>query len=393
MYIQAIFHFGIRFFSAITGLMLILLVSRWLGAVERGICGQFLMAVTFIGIVADFAGGAAIPYLLKEFGVFKLLKIYLGWSVFPTMLIPLLGYYIGWMEGATAFWLFIVGAFHCMYLIQQHLLLGLGKMFWFSFFSFLPAFTSFTSFACTGWFYQTSTTWYFKSIGLGWVVAVIGGTVLLLSSKNHFPEKKSNSPMVKIFSFGAVNQMSHLVTLLNTRWMYFWLPAAQLGVLANAVAVVEALLLLPGSLGQVYYSKYVNTPPDKIIKLQFLNLLFFTGFGLLVGASTLYFFPSTWWLYIFGDGFVNIGQLIRPLLLPVACYGWYLLLSYWFSAKGKFSMNLTFLSWGFLAHLVVSGFFYAFGWVNEMAAAYAYGGGLVVTGFFSMISFWKRGAK
>lgn len=160
-----------------------------------------------------------------------------------------------------------------------------------------------------------------------------------------FPSFESLLENFKIlFSLGFVKQIGTIAQTFTYRLSFYVLAlycgTKQVGIYSNACSLGEAVMLFGTSLALVQYSKLSNTSDKKegmklTIDMTKANMLF-TFLALMV----LCFLPKGFWTIAFGQGFEEVGIVIRYLaagLLLLSCSSNF---TQYFASKGNFTISM-----------------------------------------------------
>lgn len=358
---------GITFFSralaAIITFGIVIVISRNLGAAERGVCSLYLLIVTLSAVVSEMAGGGTTAFLLNKFNPHFLHRLQLVWSIVPSILVPASFFIFGAISVYE--FLFMIGAcwMHSAFQMQQHLFLGLQKFLIFNVFQVLVPTLTLLIFIFLVRAVPNRFSYFYSTI-ISWFSIFFAGYYLILfrKVKAEYHQKWNWGSLLEIFKIGGTNQLGHLVSLFNARLLFFILPAVQLGVWSNTLNIAEGVFLIAGSLGQILYSMftrkdYREAPNESFFRKAFVtNLLLTLLFGIVISIL-----PDDFWTFIFGPGFMGMQQFLRLLLAGLIAQSVYLLLSYRLSAEGLFSKNLYALLYGAGINILVSVVFIFFG--------------------------------
>ena len=352
MYKKAGFTFASRAINAILNFALIVWISHLLGPEVRGKCAFYQIIIVIIVGISEIAGGAVTAFLMQRFHSVDILRIHGKWVILPVILVPLI-FFIGHaiLPGEMAL-LMLGGWFHCKWNMQQHVLLALQKFDRFNASIILApmlSLTFFGAFALLGFLSEVS---YLVSLFSAWAVLYVLSFIFLRETFS--AEKYHKRPLPSFRDLagpGLLNQLAHIVALLNNRLIFFLFPAAQLGLWSNTLTLAEALLLVPGSLGQVIYAQLASksnlyNPIVTFKKASGLNLALMGG-GIIIPAAL----PDSIWSLVFGRGFTGLRDLLVIILPGLGFYSFYILITYVQSARGRFLLNLVPLMAGLLLNL------------------------------------------
>lgn len=350
---------GLTFASRLTGAMLsfglIILISQWLGSQVRGVCGFYLVIIATTTAISDIAGGATVPFLIRYFPASRLLRGQMGWAIIPAFLVPLSFFFLSAISVTEFLLLAVAGWLNSTWSVQQQLLLGFKKFAAFNLMTIaIPTFSiaGFVVFYVAGF---RSSLSYLTAIGLAFLMATLSGFFLL---GNAIENQSLNMPRQKsrvIFQKGLQNQLAHLASLLNSRLIFFVMPAASLGLWSNTLTMAEAFFLIPGSLGQVAYGLVAgkNKLEDKKNVFQ---KAWWTNLTVLIPCLLIaLLIPDRFWQWLFGDDFTGIAGLLKLTIPGIGLYSLYLLVSYRQSASGNFKYNFYAVMAGLTINLVATG--------------------------------------
>src|SRR5687768_2223184 len=73
--------FGLKLFTAIVNLLIVIIISQTMGAEGRGECSLIITSVALILIICNFVGGATLVYVVPRNQPFKLVVISYAWTL------------------------------------------------------------------------------------------------------------------------------------------------------------------------------------------------------------------------------------------------------------------------------------------------------------------------
>lgn len=346
--------FGSRLLGAVLSFALVVWISRGLGSEARGVCGFYLVIIALITAVSDIAGGAAIPFLLSKYPGPVLLRGQMAWALIPSLIIPVAFIFFYQITIPEALLLMVAGWLNSTWSVLQQLLIGRKKFHFFNLFTICFPALSIAFFAVLFFLGKREPVSYLISMCASWlVILIIILFFLKLSLLSRGPEKVTVFQR-EVFKNGLLNQLSHLVSLVNSKLIFFILPAATLGLWANTLTLCEAFLLIPGSFGQVAYGMMASQG-DQTAKVKIFRKAWFANLAIAVPAILVMgLLPDAFWTFIFGSDFSGITLLLVKALPGLGIYSFYLLISYLQSASGGFRFNLYCLLLGLGANICLT---------------------------------------
>jgi O-antigen/teichoic acid export membrane protein len=335
---------GFTLFTRLTGALLnflsLVLLSRMLGPEARGICSWYLVVIAASLVFSELVAGPAAGYLLRSYSASVVRKVAYIWAIVPVLLVNSFFLYWGKISVGEYWLLLILCWLNAANTLQLHLLLARQKIVAFNMLSLLgPALTLVMIFIFTRSQNPASIT-YLYALVCSWVLVFIASLIITKQTGRH---EKADAPIGQVirdgFKYGLHNQAGHLASLLQNRLIYFLLPASLLGVYSNAISLGEALLMLPGSIGQMLYARVLNEKEQSraagtVAAGWWLSLV-------LMFLATLFVFiiPDQLYQWIFGGNFSGVKNFLVILVPGLLFYAGYLVMSYWQSANGRFINN------------------------------------------------------
>ncbi len=383
MFKLAALTLGTKVLSAVVSFVLIIAISRLLGAEERGYCSLYLVIISCIMVISDFAGGAASAFLLNTFNPRQLLKVQMVWSILPSILVPVLFFLAKQTDSTETLILIGAGYIHSGWSMQQHLWLGLRRFTIFNTFIMAAPILSTLLFLFIWWLGMHNKMAYLLAISLSWLICYGISSAIFWSSASI--TGKTGKGFRQIFSAGSLNQLAHVGGLINSRMIFFLIPAGALGVYSNALTLAEACFMVPGSLGQVLYS-LAASQTQSAKQFTVLRICWWLNMAImLLGSVILFVFPSSWFQSIFGADFGDISIYIKYLVPGILFHSIFLLLTYWQSAHGRFKNNLRALLIGLVVNSLATAILWSIGLYNTQSGAVSLTLGWIaasVTAFF-----------
>ncbi len=381
---------GIKLSSAVLSFLLIVAISQWLGAEDRGYCGFYLVVVSSVLVISDFAGGAASAFLMQTYSPAALHRFQMIWAIWPSLLVPLLFVITKQIGLHEAMILMIAGWLHAGWSMQQYLWLGLKRFKVFNFFILVAPLLSLSFFFLVWKLGIRDKMAYLIAITLSWAICFTFSS-LFFWKKNIFSGLSlDKGGYKKVLSAGGLNQMVHVVGLMNSRLMFFILSAGLLGVYANALTLAEASFMVSGSLGQVVYSLTASANEAEYKKKVLRVGWWGNALLMFAGCLFLFFLPDSVFQWVFGPSFAGMGYFLLLLLGGMFLYSQFLLLSYWQSAYGRFINNLRAILVGFGVNAAFSVYLFLTDQYTVTTGALSLSVGWMVTGVMAFVLFYRE---
>ena len=364
----------------------VVILSRGLGAEARGQCGWYLVVIALVLVLSEVLAGSAVVFLMQHFAWQQIRRLHAFWSLAVSLAVSAGCLALGKLHPPEAAWIVLAAWLNALWVHQQHILLGLGKNVKFLWLQFIAP-----AFILTGvWIIVqmrlSGALAYLWALSAGWGLGVLWGLYWLPLWP--VKQRQNYQSWCLVFKsavkYGAVNQVAHGFGILNNRLAYYLLPATLLGVYSNALALAEAMLLLPGSLGQIMYAQIARMPQSHD-KLGVLRQAFWVNASLmLLGACLVFLIPDALYTWLFGPDFAGVKTYLMPLGLAMVLYSTYLILSYYHSAQGLFKLNIWPLLGGLLASGCAAGLLKVFSPLNAWKLVLVQAGSYAIIAFVSL---------
>jgi O-antigen/teichoic acid export membrane protein len=171
-------------------------------------------------------------------------------------------------------------------------------------------------------------------------------------------KKSFKETLTQTFSYSLVLQAGSGVQLLNYRFSYyiidFFLGTAMLGRFSVAVQVAEGILILGKSFGLVLYSRVSNIESIKEAIKTSIPLLKLTAYATFVGTIIILLLPSSFFIYLFGQDFSHVHEILMYLSPGIVFVSATMLFSAFFSGVGMIKINTQGSIIGLISTLLLS---------------------------------------
>lgn len=334
-----IFAFLSRFSAALLNFVAIIVLSRFLGAEGRGIAGRLLAMISFIQILCDFMSGGANVYLSSRFHSKSLIVPGWIWSAcLSTAAVLVMYFFKPDYYSEFGFHLGIL-SFICATLYQHiHILSGREKFIESNRLIFIQSLLT-----CVSLLFflnlKSSQNAYILSLycgwGLTWLISLY--YIYILPKDNSMVNVKKGAS--NLLSYGASNQLGHLLQFSALRLFYFVLPLFSVGIFSNAVSLSESLWMIASSIASIQYGIIANKNEGETAALLTARLLRITLILTLMPGIIIGFLPGNFFELIFGHQFREISSDLAFLLPGTILISGYLIIGHYFSGLGLFRMN------------------------------------------------------
>lgn len=320
---------------SVLGLLVVILVSRELGAEGRGAIGLMMSGVALLQLFCDFGSNSSIinlSYTHSQRNLWLSALIWVGCTCVGSYLIIFFikGVHYIYLIPPLAFLYSVVNT-HCLLLMGNRrvnrrnivlLLVPVGL--------------------CSGFYLLfRATPLGMSAYPVALFIALMISVVIsyaLISDRLEPAEPFAFEKIILRQGFWV--QGGQAIQFLNYRINFFLIAIilndSALGIYNNAIILVESIWILGHSMGQMQHMRILNTEDEKE-HLTLSNRVILVNFGgslLLMGVLML--LPSSFWVFLFSSDFKDIGQLFIYLGPGVLCFSISNIINHFLHARNAF---------------------------------------------------------
>ncbi len=390
--------FGTRLSSAIINLLVIILVSQYLGSFGKGQQGLIIASITYILVFSNIIGGSTLVYLLPRYGHSLLILPSYIWSVLMSLGFYLLLFITRLVELEFIIHICILSIMSSFISINSNVLIAkekiktanqIGIIQPISLIIFILFFFLVNS--------DASIHSYIFSLYISFGITLLLSFVLILKHEGKIsiqPITDYFKPITEMYKLGVLNQLSHVFQLLSFRMSFYWLAQiyseTEVGIYSIGTSLVESVWLISRSISLVQYARIANVNDKKYAQSLTLNL---GKISLLISFILLLpfvFLPSTFYEFVFGNGFAEVSKVVRMLVPGVLFLNLNIIISHYFSGTGKYHINSISSFLGFVVALIL------FNWLIPAYGIIGAGLASSISYIFTtvvVVAFYKRDSK
>jgi len=345
---------GTRILNAVYNLIILWLISNFVGSEGFGIIGLVIVAITIIQIFVDLLGGGGLIYFASRLNQTALLLISYVWSV-----IVIAGFAVLFFGFKTLFPLFysniipngqelnilLLAFLNAFMLTHYNLLIGKGKikhynivftiqittlLIAFLFYIFVKEIHNFSS--------------YLNALEISYTTGLILSFIVLIKQLKKEAFTNIKTVISQVLEFGFISQLANGFHILNKRISFYFVSMfsglSSLGIYNAGVQLTEGLRLIGQSISLVQFSEISNSSDRDFaatitVKLMKLSvLLTFAGIGVLL------LIPESIYHLFFSQEFNQVKTIIFALAPGVVALSANTIFSHYFSGLGNPKISL-----------------------------------------------------
>lgn len=353
--------FGARALSAVINLLIAIILSQYLGPAGKGIQSLIITTITFVLVFANLVGGATLVYLVPRYAPSLLILPSYLWTILVSMVSYFVLLLFPVVEEAFILHICVLSTLNSFVAINTSILIGREKISTSNLISLIQPFILIISLlifftikdepGILDYIYSL----YF-SFGLSVLVSFAYynkycGRISLHSLKEY------RQIAIEMARYGILNQVAHITQMLSFRLSYYVLDhyhgEAAVGVYSNGISLAESIWLIAKSISMVQYARIANID-DRIEAAKLtVRLIKFSLAASLIILIPLMLLPSSFYVFIFGDGFSGTRMVIWTLSVGVLVYNFSILTGHYFSGTGRYQVNAIASSLGLVASVIL----------------------------------------
>ncbi len=359
---------GTRILNAVINLVVLIIITNYIGNEGLGIIGLILLDITIVQLSVDLVAGSSLVYfasrantgqLLFPAYIFVILVIIFYYLV-GTMVMSLFPqlFYIIVPEGyfLHILWLSAIGS---LMWIHYNLLLGHSKIgtynviFSMQVLVFLMVFAFFIFSAGI-----RNVDAYVYSLYFAYGMAALAGFSVIIFKSGRLVVKGWTRIIGPVFRYGFITQAANLLSIGNNRLSFYFikyfagLPA--LGIYNAGLQTTEGFKLIGQSIAVVQFSAISNTRDREYARVLTIRLMKISLMLTLAAVVVINILPESFYTWIFSDDFIGVKPVIISLSPGVLALAANNIFSHYFSGVGKPRVNLIAKFAGFIFTVILA---------------------------------------
>lgn len=390
--------FGTRLSAAIINLLVIILISQFLGSFGKGQQGLIIASITYILVFSNIVGGGTLVYLLPRYGHSLLILPSYIWSVLMSAGFYFLLFITHLVDLEFVVHICILSIISSFISINSNVLIAKEKIKTANLIGIIQPITLIMFIL---FFFlimvDASIHSYILSLYFSFGITLVLSFILVLKHEGKIsiqPLSNYFKPITVMFKLGVLNQLSHIFQLLSFRMSFYWLAQiyseTEVGIYSIATSLVESVWLISRSISLVQYARISNVNDKNYaqgLTLKLGKISFLISFVLLL---PFVFLPSAFYEFVFGNGFGEVSSVVRTLVPGVLFLNLNIIISHYFSGTGKYHINSISSFMGFLVALIL------FNWLIPVYGIIGAGLASSISYIFTtvvVVAFYKRESK
>jgi O-antigen/teichoic acid export membrane protein len=333
--------FGSKVFVAITNLLSVVLISRYLGAEGKGQTSLIITGIAMVLLFSNMLGGATLVYFVPRYNLRKLLIVSYSWSFFVCLVCLFLFQSLNLVSPAILYHVTVLSFVNALVSHHLSILIGQERILEHNQVSFLQAFFNFSILGLLLYFHsEIGINAYLIALYASFLLSFLLSFYHVLKGKKLIFEGDFRTISSQMLKIGASNQLGHILKFTSFRLTYYLLAIisgeAAVGIFSNGVSLVESALIITNSFAIVLYSKVSNSTNDAAnIKLT-LNVLKVSFLLCVLALLPMVLLPDAFYVWLFGSEFAEVSKTILILAPGIAIYNVSLIVGHYFSGKGNY---------------------------------------------------------
>lgn len=352
MFKKAFYTFGTSLIIAMSNFLIIMLLTKSLGAVGMAEIGVFLFACMLIAVLNAVFGSTSIVYLYPRHNFNAIFIVTTLWAVFSTGLSIIVASVFK-LYTNHLLWLFFIALLQSLYISYLSFVLAQNNIQRYNALRLLQPIFLLLAIASFCLSVKLNYGFYFWSLGFSYLLPIV--FLLFCLPKINFSNLRKNELKCVVrsfFAFGGLSQLTNLFQLLNYRISYVFIgwfcTKADLGAMVLAMTFVDGIWLFKNNVSILKYveaslEKSTSNSNIKMTRLSVVVTLFF-----LLGVLVV---PNWAYGYFFGKDFFQLKEILILMSPGILVMAGSSVFANYFSGLGKVYINFIVAIAGFVTFL------------------------------------------
>jgi O-antigen/teichoic acid export membrane protein len=335
--------FGIKVLIAVLNLVIVIVLSNYIGASGKGEASLIVISMAMIMLFCNLLGGSTLIYLTPRYNIFLLFFLSNVWSLLTAIgAFAVLNFY-GEVSVCMNAHICLLSLLSSFLATNLTILLAKERV---NLYNLLSLLQTALTLGVVFLLFEGGTpdvSGYVYALYAAMIVCLVISMGYLLPYLKKPNLKDISTHAVEFLKLGFTNQSSQIIKFLSFRVSYYLLMkytgASGLGVFSNGTSLIESLLLISNSFVAVLYPKISNSINKKYAQLLTIQMTKMSVAFCILALMPLSFLPSKFWVWLFGNEFKGVRQVILLLAPGIVFYNISMMINHYFSGLGKYRVS------------------------------------------------------
>lgn len=349
-----------RILITISGLGVLMLNTRYLGAEKIGLLAIYLIYINLILHLSEIVGGSSMVYLQKKYSSRAILSFSYLWAALINVIALFLFSTFTNLEKDLYLIIISVGFIQSIGHANLHMLVGKKNIYQYNISTFLAALVILFGLGISYLYLERITVMQFLIVySLGQIIMFLMSLYYLSNDLITEDRPVDRGLLIKeLFNYGFIIQLANLFQFGVYRVNYLILEKFSntgiLGVYSIGNQVGEKALIPGNAVSLVQYSTISNSEDLKYsvkLTIQLSNLNTILS---IASFTALLCIPADWLTYLLGPDFTEIKSVLYYLAPGIIFLSVSSIFSHFFAGLGKYSINTKISGLGLIAIIILS---------------------------------------
>ncbi len=343
---------GTRILNAIFTLVILWLMTNYVGSKGLGTIGLIVLNITLLQLVFDLLAGNPLVYFSSRASFYQLLVPAYGWIILIMAIAVLLMWPFrlftpeiysvvvppGYEKHIAA--LAIING-----IMQTHynLLIGKSKIKEYNILFTLQIAITLILFTILA-LQNGSPMDYITGLYAGWTLSALGGFYVLVSGSKKGSVKGWREVSTKVFRFGRLSFLANILHLGNKRFSFYIIKAfsglSMLGIYNAGAQLSEGVRIIGQSISLVQYSAISGSRDKEYARRLTVQLMKVSVVLTTLAMLVLILIPAEVYGLVLSNKFIHVKEIVVLLTPGVIALSANTIFSHYFSGRGHPEVNL-----------------------------------------------------
>ncbi|MEX2589422.1 MAG: polysaccharide biosynthesis C-terminal domain-containing protein [Chitinophagales bacterium] len=331
--------------TLIFNFLIVLGISRVLGAQGKGESTLIITSIYLIVFLANMSGGKTLIYLSPRFSALQLLLQNYSGALISSLLAAIVLFTFQLVPQQWTYAILILAFLAAILEANASLLAGKGAIKKHNILQGLQVFLTLLGLSLGFYLFKSKTLdSYIYALYFSYSTTLLLSFLWLLPKLSiinfEFSIDALKRSLNKSFEFQIADMLLLLVYRINFYLMLYFHGAASLGLFSVGVSILEVAWLTGRSISFIQFSQVSNTPEQKIAANLSLSLIKASLISSGIFLVLVLLIPGSVYAAIFGYAFEPITLYMKWLVPGIWLHNIYLITSHYFAGRGENRINI-----------------------------------------------------
>jgi len=341
--------FLVKTIVAFINLAIVVLLSQLIGAEGKGEASIVLTSIAMVLLFTNIIGGPTLIYFVPRHNAFFLFLISNVWSIITCFIAYFVLIHFKTIPSDYVLPVVLLSLINSFLTTNTTILYGKEKINQANLILLIQAIVNIAILALFIInFNQKNVFAYINSLYITYGLCFIISFIMVKNYLVNINFSNSKKIIYELSKLGIINQLGHFLKFMSFRFIYYIIVRYSIthsegeglvGIFSNCNSITEAVLLITNSYISVIHPRISNSTDNNYSANLTLKYTKHSTILCALALLILILFPDSFWLWLFGNDFVGLRNIIIMLCPGILFYNIALITGHYFSGTGRPQIN------------------------------------------------------